>query len=199
MPSIRSRRPRYEQTKWLMCAERIPLVPISVCGYQMAKRSPWLFVPRGEVPCKHTHVHSLTLYLSSLAHHTLFSMCTPQALPTLHRGSSLCGAVALPLTPPRPFFHPCSTAMDITSSTCVASIRRHAGACQPRRGDRHLQVIRPRSGNTGRQMGCFDRCLPPTYPSSGMLDVTAPSPPLFEPFVTRPLLRLGSPAAVRGP
>lgn len=146
----------------------------------------------------HTRTHSHALSFP-LAHHTLFSLCTPQALPTLHRGSSLCGAVALPLRPPRPCFHPCSTAMGITSSTCVASIRRHAGACQPRRGDRHLQVIRPRSGNTGRQMGCLDRCLPPTYPSSGMLDVTAPSPPLFEPFVTRPLQRLGSSAVVPGP
>lgn len=90
-----------------------------------------------------THTHTFPP-----VHHTLFSLCTPQALPTLHRGSFPCGAAALPHTPPRPCFHPCSTAMGIISSTCAASIRRHAGACQPRRGDRHLQVIRPRSGNT---------------------------------------------------
>lgn len=80
-----------------------------------------------------THTHSSThTHTFSPAHHTLLSLCTPQALPTLHRGSFPCGAAALPLTPPRPCFHPCSTAMGIISSTCAASIRRHAGACQPR-------------------------------------------------------------------
>lgn len=49
-----------------------------------------------------------------------------------------------------PCFHPCSTAMGIVSSTCITSIRRHDGACQPRRGYHHLQVIRPRSGDTYR-------------------------------------------------
>lgn len=80
---IRSGRPRYEQTKWLMCAERIPLIPISVCGYQMAKRSPWLFIPRGEMPCKHTHIHSLThtLFLSSPPHPLFHVYATSLAHP----------------------------------------------------------------------------------------------------------------------
>lgn len=103
-----------------------------------------------------THTHALS---PSCPPHPLLP-CTPQALSTLHRGSSLCGAVALPLRPPCPCFHPCSTAMGITSSTCVASIRRNAGACQPRRGDRHLQVIRPRSGNTGQADGLFGPLSP---------------------------------------
>lgn len=88
-----------------------------------------------------THLHALPTTPSSFS--------TPQALPTLHRGSSLCGPTALPLATPPPCFHPCSSAMGITSSTCLASIRRHERACQPRRGDPHLQVIRPRSGYTG--------------------------------------------------
>lgn len=54
-----------------------------------------------------------------------------------------------------------------------------------------------------RQADGLFRPLSPSHVSpssySGMLDVTAPSPPSFEPFVTRPLLRLGSPAVVPGP
>lgn len=112
-----------------------------------------------------THPHPITHTLSfSLAHHTLFSMCTPQGLPTLRRGSSLCGAVALPLTPPCPCFHPCSTAMGSTSSTCVTFIRRNVGACQPRRGDRHLQVMRPSIGEHRQADGLF-RPLSPSHVS----------------------------------
>lgn len=48
-----------------------------------------------------THIHPHASLCLSLAHHTLFSLCAPQALFTLHRGSSLCGAVALPPTPSR--------------------------------------------------------------------------------------------------
>lgn len=181
-----------------MRPERIPSIPISVCGYQMAKRSPWLFVPRIQMPCKHTHPPTRFSLSLSCPPHPLLPMCATSLVHPASRLIPMWSRCSPSHTIP-PCFHPCSTAMDITSSTCVASIRRHAGACQPRRGDSHLQVIRPRSGNTGRQMGCFHRCLPPTYPPSGMLDVTAPSPPSFEPFVTRPLLRLGSPAVVPGP
>lgn len=60
MSFIRCERPRYEQTKWLICAERIPSIPFSVCRCQMAKRSPWLFVPRDDMPCKHIHTRPLT-------------------------------------------------------------------------------------------------------------------------------------------
>lgn len=62
--------------------------------------------PKGRCAVQ-THPHPLTHTLSfSRAHHTLFSMCTPQALPTLHRGSSLWWSRCSPSYTTPPMFLP---------------------------------------------------------------------------------------------
>lgn len=162
-----------------------------VCREASVDTSPSLRIPGGQVvtvSCRpkgrdtaqtHTHTHTLTHTYTRRQRegdtlgppHPLLSSrhkpCPPciAAHPYVTHFSLLC-------TPP--CFHPCSSAMGITSFTCLASIRRHARACQPHQGGPHLQVIRPRWGNTGERGVSTAVCLPPIPTSACLMSPPRP-------------------------